>query len=237
MEPLSLLHGGIMHKINILIIEDESMVALEIKREVEKLGYHVSDSVSSYTEALESIQKTRPDIMLVDIQLKGDKSGIDLVATVQTVNPIPHIYLTADEREETILAAAATNPAAYLNKPFKRETLRSNLLLIIHKLREYITPSSKLLPLGEEYFYDLHNQTALHNQEPIYLSINEKQLLKLLVEAKGAALSSKTIEQHIWGSFSPVSESALRTLVYRLRNKLKALEIETITGYGYRLIL
>jgi len=140
-----------MHEITILIVEDEAMVALEIKREIEKLGYLVSDTVDGYSSALKSIHRTKPDIMLIDIRLKGDKNGIDLVTVIQEKDPIPHIYLTSDEREETILAAAATDPAAYLNKPFRREELRSNLLLTVYKLIGDTIPSPQLQPLGEAY--------------------------------------------------------------------------------------
>ena len=224
-----------MHKVSVLIIEDEAMVALEIKREIEKLGFFVTDIANNYTQALQSIHRARPDIMLVDIRLHGDESGIDLVITVQENQSIPHIYLTSDERESTIIQAASTKPSAYLNKPFRREELRSNLLITIHKIQNQTAITPALIPLGDHYLYDPVNQSILQDQEPLCLSINEKHLLKLLIESEGTTIPFKVIETHIWGNITSISESALRTLVYRLRSKLRELEIETVSGYGYRL--
>jgi len=222
-----------MNEINILIVEDVSITALEIKKSLMQMGYSVTDIASSYEDALRSIKRKKPDIILLDIDLKGEKNGIALAKTIRKNDSIPFIYLTSDNNDDTMREASKTDPAAYLMKPFRREELKSNLMIILNKIQQ----KNALQPLGYEYYYDNKTKKIYHKRVPIYLSSNEKLFLQLLVESKGSLVPLNIIEEHLWGEDAPLAENSLRSLVYRLRTKLKDLPIETIHSFGYRLVI
>jgi len=226
-------NGGKMIKINILIVEDEAIVALEIKRSVIKLGYSVIDTISNYDEALQSIKNKTPDIILLDINLNNSKDGIELAQAVAKQSPIPIIYLTAFSDDTTIQRAIETNPIGYLVKPFKREDLKSTLQLAIYKLNTNYTKKHELIDIGDGYLYDMRNHNLFFQDYPIKLSLLEQKLLEILIEAKGEMVPFSVLEEHIWGG-KPISSSSLRTLLYRLRGKLEYKLIETVPSFGIK---
>lgn len=225
-----------MNNIKILIIEDETIVALDIKRIVKSFGYEVTDAVTNFESAINSVKENRPDIILSDINLNSDKNGIDIIETIHKDDLIPTIYITAYSDELTIQRAIKTNPMGYILKPFRKDDIKSALLLTIYKLQnEKIEKNSSFVKLNDGYFYDLKNETLYYNTEPIKLSQKERQLLTILVEAKGNIVSFSDLEYLLWPD-APVSSSALRTLVYRLRTKLEYKCIETISSIGCKIL-
>lgn len=225
-----------MTKTKLLIVEDESIVALDIKNALVKLGHEVIACVSNAEDAMACIKKTRPDIIIMDIHLNHSKDGIETAEDIQRVANIPIIYLTAFADDETISRAVRTNPIGYLIKPFKREELKSTILLGLHKktMAEGTVVDAYLTPLGFNYSYDLKGGQLFYNNMPLRLSINENLLLKILIEAKGQVVSFSELEYFIW-PHSPISRSTLRTLIYRTRAKLEYKIIETIPFVGCKI--
>lgn len=226
-----------MTKTRVLIVEDESIVALEIKKALLKLDLDVTNMVSRYEEVLECITDKEPDIIIMDINLEGSsKDGIDIVQEVQRIRNIPVIYLTAYSDNETIDRAISTNPIGYLIKPFRREELKSTILLGLYKINHPndVTIYKNCLHIGFDYYFDLKNKSLYFRNRPIKLSIKEKELIAILVEAKGAIVTFEQIEYFLWPD-KTVSDSALRTLVYRLRSKLDYKLIETVPSFGCKL--
>ena len=170
-----------MAKVNILIVEDEAIVALDIKRTILKMGFSVTDMVTNYDDAIKSVEEKKPDILLLDINLKNSKDGIETATAIKKIVDVPILYLTAFSDDETIKRAVQTNPIGYLVKPFKQEDLKSVLQLGIYKMQSEVSLESELTPLGEGYFYDLVNHNLFFQQHPIKLSQKEKLLLELLI--------------------------------------------------------
>lgn len=113
---------------SVLIVEDESIVARNLKIIVEKLGYEVSGIESSGEGAVESAADTGRDlkVILMDITLKGDMDGIEAARRIQSLHNIPLIYITGNKDQMTInRALAATEPFAIVNKPFNVGVLES----------------------------------------------------------------------------------------------------------------
>ena len=223
-----------MDKIDILIVEDEAIVALEIKRSILKMGFSVSGMVTNFDDAIRNLKEKLPAIILLDIHLKNSKDGIETANAIKEIADIPIIYLTAFSDDKTIERAVQTNPIGYLVKPFKREDLKSTLQLAIYKIKNNQFIETNLTPIGNGYVYDLANHNLFFKEHPIKLSQKESVLLEMLIEAKGNIVPFATLEQYIWRGNS-VSDSALRTLLYRLRGKLEYLLIETVPSFGFRL--
>jgi len=226
-----------MSNVKILIVEDEPIVALDIKNTIIRFGYSVTDIKTSYDDVLSSIKEKEPDIIFMDIHLGVGKDGIEIVKEIKKNKNIPIIYLTAFSDDKTMQRAIETNPVSYIIKPFKREELKSNILLSIYKMENVneVTMNIKYTPIGFDYYYDLKNDNLFYKVQPIQISSNEKKFLRLLITANGQIVPFSTMEEYIWQG-SSISDSTFRTLVYRLRSKLEFKLIETIPSFGYKLI-
>ena len=120
---------------NILIVEDE-LVTVELIREViESRGYAITDAVTNGSDALQSIDRERPDLILMDIRIKGDMDGIELTRVIGEKYQIPVIYLTAFADHKTVERAKTTESYGYLIKPFGEMELVTNIEIALHKHR------------------------------------------------------------------------------------------------------
>jgi two-component system, response regulator PdtaR len=111
-------------KYRILVVEDENLTALEIQSKLKLWGYEVADTVSSGEDAVEKALELKPDLILMDIVLKGDITGVDAAKTIKESLNIPIIYLTAYSNDEIFQGAKITRPYAYLIKPFEEKELK-----------------------------------------------------------------------------------------------------------------
>jgi DNA-binding LytR/AlgR family response regulator len=121
-----------MSKIKVGIVEDEMIIALGIAEALGELGYDTTDPANNYTEALEMIASEKPDILLLDIQLSGNKDGIDVAEKVNKDFRIPFIFLTANADIATVERAKSVSPHAYLVKPFRKNDLFTSIELCLH---------------------------------------------------------------------------------------------------------
>ncbi|VXD25604.1 hypothetical protein PL8927_900005 [Planktothrix serta PCC 8927] len=103
----------------ILIVEDELIAAESIARSLRKQGYIVIARINSGEKALEQVAKNIPDLILMDIHLRGELDGIETAKRIQEQYPIPIVYITAYSDTSTIERTQETNPYGYLIKPFK----------------------------------------------------------------------------------------------------------------------
>lgn len=110
-------------KIKVGVVEDEVIIADRLCEILEDLGYDVASPAASYDEAISMIKNESPDLLLLDIQLKGKKDGIDLATDIRSKFQIPYIFLTANADTATVQRAKLTGPAAYLVKPFHKNDL------------------------------------------------------------------------------------------------------------------
>ena len=111
-------------EISILLVEDDPQSALRVESLIYKLGYHLTATCDNAPDALDMIQSKSPDILILDIDLKGEMSGLDL-AEALTPRTTPVIFVTGHTEEDIYDRARSTRPAAYLTKPFNSFTLQT----------------------------------------------------------------------------------------------------------------
>lgn len=116
-----------------MVVEDEGIVGLQIKKALEARGYSVPVVAMSGEEALRKIAQTEIDLMVLDIRLKGALSGIEVARRVRATLKIPVIYLTAHSDEETLREARGTEPCGYLVKPFDERALEAIIQICLYK--------------------------------------------------------------------------------------------------------
>lgn len=112
-----------MEKKKILIVEDELVIAWDIKYSLENHGYEVTDVVATSDEALESIEEVKPDLVMMDIILEGTQNGIELARDIKIKYDIRVLYITALIDNKTFEDAEKTNPVCYLVKPYREAEL------------------------------------------------------------------------------------------------------------------
>lgn len=133
-----------MHKIRILIVEDEMLIAANIAMQLENYGYEIVGIIPRGEEALKVVANEQPDLVLMDINLKGEIDGIQTAIAMQKTGKIPVIYLTANTDDAHFNRAKATNPYAFISKPFKKLDLQHAVELAVERiLRENNEPKTE----------------------------------------------------------------------------------------------
>jgi two-component system, LytTR family, response regulator LytT len=122
-----------MAKLKILVVEDESIVAKDIQNGLLKLGYLVPAVVATAEKALEEIDQSRPDLVLMDIMLKGDMTGIEAANIINQRYEIPVVFLSAYADDNTLASAKVAEPYGYIIKPFKEKELQTTIEMAIYK--------------------------------------------------------------------------------------------------------
>lgn len=119
----------------ILVVEDESIVAFNLQQRLSLLGYDVPAIAVSGQECLELVERTRPDLVLMDIHIQGETDGIEVAARLQQSHEIPVIYLTAYSEDSTLERARKTRPYGYLLKPFSERELHATIQMAFERQR------------------------------------------------------------------------------------------------------
>lgn len=122
-----------MAKTSVLVVEDESIVAKDIQNSLKKLGYSVPSVENSGEDAIDAAGEHRPDLILMDIMLKGEISGIEAAEQIKNRYQIPVIILTAYADESTLSKAKVTEPYGYIIKPFKEIDLHTSIEMALYK--------------------------------------------------------------------------------------------------------
>ena len=122
-----------MAKAQILVVEDEGIVAEEIRSRLESLKYKIPAVAFSGEEAIEKAEEIHPDLVLMDIKLKGSMDGVTAAEQIRARFSIPVVFVTAYADEETLRRAKMTEPYGYIMKPFKEEELHINIEVALYK--------------------------------------------------------------------------------------------------------
>lgn len=122
-----------MSKKRILIVEDEALTVLALKHELAELGYEIAGDASTAAEALRAAEANRTDLVLMDIQLDGDISGVAAAAAIRGHLDIPVVFLTAHASSETVIRAVESGAFGYLLKPYTVPELKAAIEIGLHK--------------------------------------------------------------------------------------------------------
>jgi DNA-binding LytR/AlgR family response regulator len=125
-----------MKKNQILIVEDDTIIAADISMQLSALGYEVTGILPRGEDALKHLENDLPDMVLMDINLKGEMDGVETAQKIYDLYKLPLIYLTANIDEATFNRAKETKPFAFIPKPFKRTDLERTIALVISRLEK-----------------------------------------------------------------------------------------------------
>ena len=136
-----------MAKANIMIVEDDAITAMDVENQLKNLGYGVSAKVSSGEDAIQKAKENMPDLVLMDIVLKGEMDGIEAAEEIRTQVDIPVVFLTAFADKDRIERAKITMPFGFILKPFQERELHTTIGMALykHKMESRIKESERWL--------------------------------------------------------------------------------------------
>jgi len=241
---------------NIIIVEDDEITALNLNLSLQKHGYRVLAICNNTKEAKTKIEKYKPDIVLLDISLEDENDGIELAKCIGTQCNIPFIYLSSHSDDAIISKAKLTEPYGYIVKPFDSNSLHTTIQMAIFKFNvdkerqnnfnsdkidnqsiEKLLHSKKdtnkpIIYFGEDYYFNIDACETYYKDKKIKLTKKENAFFRLLIAKLGVIVSFKQAMNHVW-SEKGATENSIRTLVWRLRNKLETDIIKNASGIGY----
>jgi DNA-binding LytR/AlgR family response regulator len=163
-----------MSKVKVLVVEDESIVSKDIQHSLKRLGYIVVGEASTGEKAVTMIEDVDPDVILMDIMLKGDISGIEAAEIIRRDFKIPIIFLTAYADEATLEKAKVTEPYGYIIKPFKEIDLHTSIEMALYK-----SAKEKEVVRERDLLYSLvESKEAKDSKQWIFVKSNSR-LIKL----------------------------------------------------------
>ena len=159
----------------IVTIEDDLLIAQDLGQKLKSLGYEVLGNATNSKEAIDLVNIHRPDILIADILIEGDKDGITTVEEIYKTYRCPVIYLTANSENTMVKKALTTRPSAFLIKPFKISEFAINIDLAIERFREQTTHETANRRVSDSIFLP---------HDFLYHRIRKKDIF--YVEADGA---------------------------------------------------
>lgn len=216
---------------NIVLVEDERDLNNLIKTYLEKEGYAVT-SYYSGIEALNNID-IKADLWILDIMLGDDISGYDIIKKVREINEnIPVIFTSARDKDLDKIIGLELGSDDYITKPYSPKELVLRVNNIIKRV--YSKDNKKIF--YKDYIIDLDKRMVILNDKDLNLTTLEFDLLYMFVTNIKKSFSRDDILNNIWGENYFGTDRVVDDLVRRLRKKMPLLNINTIYGYGYRLI-
>lgn len=215
----------------VFVVEDEAIVSKDIQVCLKKLGYEVIGTYSSGEKALEAIKIEKPDIILLDIMLSGQMSGIETSLAIKENYNIPVIFLTAYTDEKTLGKAKITDPYGYIVKPFKEIDLRTSIEMALYKWKKenktQVDKAKINFSVSSEFIYVKSNSRLIKlNNEDIFYVEALKDYVTIHTDSSKYTIHStmKDIETKLNTSdFFRIHRSFIVNL-----NKIKAIESHNV---------
>ncbi|MDC6352254.1 LytTR family transcriptional regulator DNA-binding domain-containing protein [Zeaxanthinibacter sp. PT1] len=194
-------------KTRVLIVEDDMIIAANISLQLSRLGYEITGIESRGEEAVIHARRNTPDIILMDIHLKGELDGIETTKMIQEEQDIPIIYLTANNDELTFNRARATHPQAFVSKPFGKLNLERTVALVAEQLKDRKLPdhiiTGGLRFLEDRIFIRHHGRMVKIMLEDILYIEAERNYSNIITDNGRFLVVStlKTIERELPSSY------------------------------------
>lgn len=228
------------NEINVLIVEDEVVLAMALEVSLNEMGFSVSGIEINSQNAIIHAKNKLPDIVLMDINLSSS-SGIQAANEIWKTLKIPIVFLTSYSNDKTIKDAMECEPYGYLLKPCRDKELKVTISMAMHKHKYFFKNKNELevvkdkfIQINENLKFDISKSELYKNDEKIKLTKNEKKLFEIMCEKPGEIVNFERISTYIWRE-SIYDMGKLRTLIYRLKLKLETNPFENLYELGYKI--
>lgn len=215
-------------------VEDEPNLANLVCKYLNSEGFEVTH-ITTGEEALDKINESY-DLWILDIMLPGGLNGYDLIKKIRNIYPkMPVIFTSARDQDIDRIMGLELGSDDYISKPFSIRELMLRIKNLLNRVYSNIDLIGHIIEYNE-YKLDFDKRIVTENGKNLNLTAKEYDLLMFLVKNKGKAFSRDQILDAVWGQEYFGSDRVVDDLMRRLRQKLPNLSVETIYGYGYRLL-
>lgn len=221
----------------ILIAEDDTASAEYLKIILQESGYEVAAIAETGLEVIEQCKELKPDLVLMDIILKGSISGCEAALQLKHLcSDIKVIYLTAHATPEMIEYAVESEAFGYLMKPYRRDEILATLKLVFAQgnFEKTTLYEEDIIVLKDGYRYDMRSSRLMKENQEVLLCKKQLKLIEILAKNKNTIVSHEQICSFVWGENK--SECTLRTLIHRIRSAVESDMIKNAHGRGYEIV-
>jgi len=214
---------------NILILEDETILAISMEEFLEDQGYNVSRYVNAET-AFDAIYDNSFDLLLLDVKVSGKMNGFELLSSLRKNNIlIPSIFITSLNNIEDLTKGYKCGCCDYIRKPFDLAELKLRVEYAIQT--QCFQSIDHIIELEFFYKYDTQKNELFREDKKIILSKRETSIMELLIKHRGSVVSYEMFWEVVWGEW--IDPTNIRVQVGTLRKKLEHNFIKNIRGVGY----
>ncbi|MBP6235924.1 MAG: response regulator transcription factor [Saprospiraceae bacterium] len=197
--------------LRILIVEDEPIISDDIESTLLSNDYDVAGKAYSSTQALDMLLSRYPDLVLLDIAIKGDKDGIDIATIIREKYHIPFIFLTSYSDKVTLDRAKPTMPYGYIVKPFKDRDLLTTIEMGMYRF----SSENNIVPIIKKNIEQKNNVQLTKMEYSILMLIWEGKSNKAISEA--LFISVNTVKTHVKNTFEKFGVRSRNELMVLLR--------------------
>ncbi len=221
---------------NILIVEDELISAEYLKEMLIDAGYHVVNIVATAERAIAQYKLLKPDLVLMDIMLKGNMSGSEAALQVKHYDTQAKIiFLTAFATQEMVDYAVSTEAYGYLMKPYREEEILATIKLAFNNIHATeVEACADNIALKNGYQYNVTHNRLMKGSSEVPLGIKKLKLIEILAKNRNTSVSNEQLCAFIWGEYK--SDDTLRSLIHRIRGVIGNEMIKNVNGMGYEMV-
>lgn len=215
----------------ILIVEDEAIAAEYLKMILEKRGWEVVDIVDNGEDAMTTMQHSNPHLVLMDIMIKGSKSGCEVAMDIRKISNCSIVFTTAYADEEMINYAMDANADGYIIKPYNEKEIIATISLLSAKQNHH--NHLKISKIKGGFYFNHETNLLYKNLEVIQLGPKALKLLQMLCNNKNSCVNYEKLYTHIWTD--EINLKKLQMVICRIRDICESDFIENINGVGYQI--
>lgn len=221
-----------MERIKILIIEDDTLISMQLENLILNLGHDIAAAVTNSKDAIDISKENHIDLIVSDVNIEGEIDGIETSNSIYLQQKVPIIFITAYKDIQTLKKASGVKYEGYILKPFREDELETLINLTILK---YDLPKRKsIVEIDKNYTYNKKDNKLFYKNNYIELTKSENKFIQLLLNSKNEFVTYELIEQILWED-KIVNNETRRQLIYRLKKKIPDFPFVLKKGIGYKI--
>jgi len=222
----------------IMIVEDEAITQRYLKEILQEKGVKQIECVDNAEDAMKALKINTYQLILMDINIKGNIDGIQLARMILDKHILPIVFISAYSDDETLDDVLELSPYGFITKPFGSKEVLTSLSIaykrfLTFEAKEKREETVSMIYISKQYQYDRDTLTLLDHNKAVKLNTKQQMLVNILVNNMNNTISIEELEAQIWSDEK--ASSSLRTLVYSLRKLLPEFPLQTYSKLGYSL--
>ena len=218
-----------MQSLNILILEDELVIALHISKTLKKIGFKNIFKATKSEEAFKIANENKIDLLFSDIKIDGDIDGVETAKILQNLYKLPVIFITAHNDQDILARACEVDFIGYLLKPYRVDELETLIFFAISKYK-LLNDDTNIIQI-QGYTYNKTTKELLINNIQVELTKKEQLFISSIFLSTNTIIPYEIIDQSVWQN-SYVLDYTRRTFLSRIRKKLINLDIRVEKNVG-----